>query len=262
MYAPSRALLALTIAAVALGTVLATAPARAFRLAVPDDAPAPAADADATNEPPAEAASSEATEAPATNAPASEPALPPPPETATEPEEMQGIEFVHAPEVPISREEAEEQEQRRLEEEMDALPPPPEPEWRLRVGAGVGLPLAGASVPYLRLLQEVEWQPTGAAPFIFGLGGAEYLLGGVLGSVGARLGAATLFCQDSVVRCQGAIHLVLGAFFGQNLVAFDAGGEGDVRFLFGALELFVRVGFGGGGGFNFLHGSGGVDAAF
>lgn len=171
-------------------------------------------------------------------------------------------EILPPPEQPISREAAEAEEERRLDEEADRLPPPPPPEWRLRAGAGVGLPLNGANVPYLRLHQEVEWQPTAAAPFTFGLGGAEYLLGGVLGSASARIGAATDFCSDATVRCQAALNLVLGAFFGQNLLAFDFGGEGDVRFLFGPVELSVRVGFGGGGGVNMLFGSGGIGGAF
>jgi hypothetical protein len=171
-------------------------------------------------------------------------------------------EILPAPPPPISREEARAEEERRLDEEADRLPPPPPPEWRLRAGAGVGLPLNGANVPYLRLHQEVEWQPTDAAPFIFGLGGAEYLLGGVFGSAGARIGAATDFCSDATVRCQAALNLVLGVFFGQNLLAFDFGGEGDVRFLFGPVELSVRVGFGGSGGVNMLFGSGGIGGAF
>lgn len=171
-------------------------------------------------------------------------------------------EIVPAPPTPISREEAEEEEERRFAEAEDALPPPPDPEWRLRLGAGVGLPLNGASSPYLRLYQEIEWQPTIVAPLIFGLGGAEYLVGGLLGSAGARVGLATYFCADAIVRCQAAINVVLGAFFGQGVLAFDFGGEGDVRFLFGALELTVRLGFGGGGGINMLHGGAGVGAAF
>jgi hypothetical protein len=171
-------------------------------------------------------------------------------------------EILPPPAQPISREAAEAEEERRLDEEADRLPPPPPPEWRLRAGAGVGLPLNGANVPYLRLHEEVEWQPTAAAPFIFGLGGAEYLLGGVLGSASARIGAATDFCSDATVRCQAALNLVLGAFFGQNLLAFDFGGEGDVRFLFGPVELSVRVGFGGGDGINMLFGSGGIGGAF
>jgi hypothetical protein len=171
-------------------------------------------------------------------------------------------EILPPPGRPISRDAAEAEEERRLDEEADRLPPPPPPEWRLRAGAGVGLPLNGANVPYLRLHEEIEWQPTAAVPFIFGLGGAEYVLGGVLGSAGARIGAATDFCSDATVRCQAALNLVLGAFFGQNLLAFDFGGEGDVRFLFGSLELSVRVGFGGGGGINMLFGSGGIGGAF
>lgn len=178
-------------------------------------------------------------------------------------EELAGeVAIVEGTQRPMTREEMRAQEERRLDEEADALPPPPPPEWRLRAGIGVGLPLNGANVPYMRVHQEIEWQPTGAAPFIFGLGGSEYLLGGVLGSAGARIGMATDFCQDAVVRCQGAVNVVLGAFFGSGLLAFDAGGEGDVRFLFGALELSVRVGFGGGGGINMLYGSGGIGAAF
>lgn len=178
---------------------------------------------------------------------------------ATEEEES---DYVVVPDAPMSREEAEAEEERRFQEEEEALPPPPDPEWRLRAGAGVGLPLNGASQPYLRLYQEIEWQPAILSPFLFGIGGAEYLVSGVLGSAGARVGLATYFCQDAVVRCQGAINLVVGAFFGQGVLAFDFGGEGDVRFLFGALELTVRLGFGGGGGINMLHGGAGIGAAF
>jgi hypothetical protein len=172
------------------------------------------------------------------------------------------VAIVEVPPPPISREEAEEEEERRAQEEEEQLPPPPDPEWRLRAGAGVGLPLNGASAPYLRLYQEIEWQPAVVAPLVFGLGGAEYVLGGLLGSAGARVGLVTYFCADSTVRCQAAINLVLGAFFGQGVLAFDFGGEGDVRFLFGALELTVRLGFGGGGGINMLHGGAGIGAAF
>ncbi len=170
--------------------------------------------------------------------------------------------YLEASAQPVSREEARTEEERRLDEEAEQLPPPPDPEWRLRTGVGIGLPLNGASTPFLRLHQEIEWQPTAAAPFLFGLGGAEYLLGGTLGQADARLGMTTYFCEDAIVRCQAAVAFVVGAFFGQNLLTFDVGGEGDVRFLFGALELSVRVGFGGGGGINMLHGSGGIGAAF
>ncbi len=278
MQSLTRAPRVLAVTMVGLGTLLASAPARAFRLAVPAEEPAttPAtppggeAGSEASTEtgPASPSTTSPSTTSPSTtspsttSAPATEDVVPPPPESEGEPDDAAGIEIIHAPDGPLSREEAEELEQRRLDEEIDALPPPPDPEWRLRIGAGLGLPLAGASAPFLRLHQEIEWQPTGAAPFLFGLGGAEYVGPGVLGSAAVRLGAATDFCRDSVVRCQAAIVLVLGAFFGQNLVAFDAGGEGDVRFLFGPVELSVRVGFGGGGGYNFLTGSGGVGVAF
>jgi len=268
MHSFRRAPRVLAATMVGLGTLLAGAPARAFRLAVPDDEPvtppATAPVGEASNATSSRGASSETRVASPSTArrPATEEAVPPPPESEGEPDDAAGIEIIHAPDGPISREEAEEREQRRLDQELDALPPPPDPEWRLRIGAGLGLPLAGASTPFLRLHQEIEWQPTGAAPFLFGLGGAEYVGPGVLGSAALRVGAATDFCRDSVVRCQAAIGIVLGAFFGPNLVAFDAGGEGDVRFLFGPLELSIRVGFGGGGGYNFLTGSGGVGVAF
>lgn len=170
--------------------------------------------------------------------------------------------YLEASTQPISREEARTEEERRLDEEAEQLPPPPPPEWRLRAGVGVALPLNGASSPFLRLHQEIEWQPTVIAPFLFGLGGAEYLLGGTLGQADARIGMTAFFCEDAIVRCQAAVAFVVGAFFGQNLLAFDVGGEGDVRFLFGALELSIRLGFGGGGGLNVLHGSGGIGAAF
>lgn len=104
--------------------------------------------------------------------------------------------------------------------------------------------------------------PDDVAPFFLGLGGAEYVSAEVLGSVAARAGGATVFCDGGGVRCQGAVALTVGAFFGSGFVTFDVGGEGDVRFLFGGLELSIRAGFGGSGAYNFLFASGGVGAAF
>jgi hypothetical protein len=218
---------------------------------------------------PARAQDSASPDADASARPAVSPSEPSPPVRSNVDPGLRGdddegdeLELLPASTQPLTRAELEAEEERRLEEEADRRPPSPPPEWRRRAGAGGGLPLNGGNVPYLRIHQEVEWQPSAAAPFLFGLGGAEYLLAGVAGSAGARLGAATDFCSDATVRCQAALQIVLGAFFAQNLVAFDIGGEGDVRFLFGSLELSIRVGFGGGGGFNMLFASGGLGGAF
>ncbi len=201
-------------------------------------------------------------------APDDEEAIPPPPSgepASLDPEgpDAAGIELVPAPPTPRSREEAEAEEERRDARALEEAPPRPLPEWRLRAGAGVGIPVSGSSTPTLRLHQEVEWQPEAVAPFVFGVGGAEYLLGGVFGSVGGRFGMATLFCENEVMRCQGAVSIVLGAFLGEHLAAFDVGGEGDVRLLFGdAFELSLRGGFDGGGGVNMIHVDLGLAAAF
>ncbi|GAB4202523.1 MAG: hypothetical protein OHK0013_15910 [Sandaracinaceae bacterium] len=186
--------------------------------------------------------------------------VPPPPSADPEPAQAR-VAYVPTRPAPRSREEVEEEEMRALEED-EPLPPTPDPEWRLRAGAGVAIPLNGASQPFLRLHQDLEWHPLAVAPFFFGIGGAQYLVPATLGAVNARVGGAAWFCADGVVRCQGTVALTVGALLGQNLVAFDMGGEADARFLFGALELSLRVGFGGGGGYNFVYGQGGIGAAF
>lgn len=177
--------------------------------------------------------------------------IPAPPEGY---DEGSGIEFVPTPPTPLSAEEARAAQERSDDALLARTPPPPMPEWRIRVGGGVGIPVSGSSTPMLRLHEELEFQPEAAAPFVFGIGGAEYLLGGTFGSVGARLGMASSFCEVGVVRCQGGVHIVLGAFLGEHLAAFDVGGEGDVRFLFSdVFELSLRGGFDGGGDINLIH---------
>jgi hypothetical protein len=184
----------------------------------------------------------------------------PPPPPASDPDD-EHVAYVPTRAAPRTREEVEEEEARALEED-EPLPPAPDPEWRLRVGAGVAIPLNGASQPFLRLHQDLEWHPLAVAPFFFGIGGAQYLVPATLGAANVRVGGAAWFCEDSVVRCQGTVALTVGALIGQSLLAFDVGGEADARFLFGAFELSLRVGFGGGGGYNFVYGQGGVGAAF
>jgi hypothetical protein len=188
--------------------------------------------------------------------------VPPPPSDPEPTRTVRGrVAYVPTQATPRSREEVEEEEARALEEEAPR-PPPPDPEWRLRAGAGVAIPLNGASQPFLRLHQDLEWHPLAVAPFFFGIGGAQYLVPATLGAVNVRAGGAAWFCEDGVVRCQGTVTLTVGALIGQNLLAFDVGGEADARFLFGPLELSLRVGFGGGGGYNFVYGQGGVGVAF
>ena len=122
--------------------------------------------------------------------------------------------------------------------------PPPELEWRLRLGVGASASTSGTDVLSLRLTQEIEWMPTAAAPFLFGITGGE-LIGSInLYLAGIRLGGYARFCEDRIVVCTGAISIRGGAIFGApGGVGFDLGGDGDVRFRFDGVELGLRVGF-------------------
>lgn len=120
------------------------------------------------------------------------------------------------------------------------------PEYRLRAGAGVALPTADDTRPLARITQDFEVQPLPAAPFYFGVGGAEVVGGAfVIGTVGANLGLAAWVASDPGFRLQGAIHLHLGVSFGGSNVSPDIAGEVDVRLLTAEdiLELHLRGGF-------------------
>ncbi|AKF10139.1 hypothetical protein [Sandaracinus amylolyticus] len=134
-----------------------------------------------------------------------------------------------------------------LEEQM--IPTLVLPELRIRVGGGVGLqtsgPVAGAEPVYGRVTEEVEWMPPALEFVSFGIGGAQmFTTGGQIYQVGARVGGHAWFCEDVVVRCQGAITLQLGAVFGSLGEWFDFSADADLRFLFvERFELFVRGSF-------------------
>lgn len=163
---------------------------------------------------------------------------------------------------PRTREEELEAQDAAIEAAENALPPPPDPEFRLRVGTGIALPLSVYDVPFLRIHEDFEWQPAAVAPFVFGLSGAQYLGNATFGSVGGRIGATAFFCAVEGMRCQGGLATQIGAFFTSNSVAFEATGEGDVRLLFDAFEVHLRVGFAGAGGINMLFADLGLGAAF
>lgn len=214
----------------------------------------------------------------APSAPSSEPASTVVVESASEPEpwvtaavesEPEGdedpegtLEIIPTPPRPMTAEEAEAAEERALDEDVP-LPPPPDPEWRLHAGAGIGVPTNGYSDVFVRFHQDIEFQPNDAAPFLFGIGGAEYIGPSTLGSIHGRFGAHAWFCEDAVVRCQGTVALTAGAFFaGASSTAFEVAGDADARFLFGSFELSVRVGFGGGAGINLMNAGAALGAAF
>jgi len=197
--------------------------------------------------------------------------IPPPPPPAevpliteeAEPEmvERDGVLFERR-ERALTREEETAEQDAAIEAAERLLKPPPDPEFRLRAGAGIALPLSVLDVPLLRIHQDFEWLPSAVAPFVFGVSGAQYLGASTLFSVGGRIGATAFFCETEGMRCQGAISTQIGAFFGPNLVAFEATGEADARLLFDAFEVSLRIGFGGAGGFNMLFADLGVGAAF
>ncbi|UJR86439.1 hypothetical protein [Sandaracinus amylolyticus] len=134
-----------------------------------------------------------------------------------------------------------------LEEEM--VPTLTLPEFRLRVGGGVGLqtsgPVAASEPVYGRVTEELEWMPPPLEFVSFGIGAAQmFTTGGQIYQVGARVGGYAWFCEDTVVRCQGAITLQLGAVFGSAGEWFDFSADADLRFLFvERIELFVRGSF-------------------
>jgi hypothetical protein len=202
--------------------------------------------------------------------PANEEVPPPPPPNEVpilteeaEPEmvERDGVLFERRTQ-PRTREEEIEAQDAALEAAENALPPPPDPEFRLRVGTGIALPLSVYEVPFLRIHQDFEWLPSAVAPFVFGVSGAQYIGNATFGSVGGRIGATAFFCEVEGMRCQGGISTQIGVFIGSNSVAFEATGEGDVRLLFDALEVHLRVGFAGSGGINMLFADLGLGVAF
>lgn len=146
-----------------------------------------------------------------------------------------------------SDEEAEDDEEGVPVDDGIELPPRPwePPEFRLRAGAGIALPTAGDNRPLARITQDVELQLRDAAPFYFGIGGAEVFSTFVIGTVGVNAGLAAWVLQDPGIRLQGAIHVHLGASFGGGYVSPDIAGEVDFRLLTADdyLELHLRGGF-------------------
>jgi hypothetical protein len=185
--------------------------------------------------------------------------IPPPPRRPPSDEELEAEE-----EAERMAEERDEDEPTVIDEDMDLVPDPPDlPEWRLRAGAGVALPTAGEFGFALRLTQDFEWQPRGAEPFLFGIGGSENLGAGLIGQAHARVGLHAWFCDERPVRCQGAVAVVGGAAFGLGNVGPDLAGEVDLRFLFWErLELHARGGFFTLGGVALINITGGLAIAF
>lgn len=138
------------------------------------------------------------------------------------------------------------------------------PEFRVRVGGGIGIQTAGASNILGRVTQEVEWQPPALQFLLFGIGGAQaFGPAGMIWQVGGRIGGHAWFCEDSLVRCQGAITLQLGYVGGAGGEAFDFSADADLRFLFAKrFELFVRGGFLSVGIASFINVTAGVAIAF
>ena len=60
------------------------------------------------------------------------------------------------------------------------------------------------------------------------------------------MGGLAGFCEDRIVRCQGAIALQIGFLYGELAPAgaFDIAADVDIRFLFvNLIELYLRGGF-------------------
>lgn len=132
--------------------------------------------------------------------------------------------------------------------EDDMIPTLVLPELRVRVGGGVGLQTSSASAVgepvYGRITEEVEWMPPALEFVSFGVGAAQMFgPGQPVYQVGARVGGYAWFCEDAVVRCQGAITLQLGVVIAGG-TWFDFSADADLRFLFlKRFELFLRGSF-------------------
>jgi hypothetical protein len=148
--------------------------------------------------------------------------------------------------------------ERRMQPTLDL------PEFRARVGGGVGLQTSPADNVLGRVHEELEWQAPALEFVLVGLGAAQMFgPGGEIYQIGARVGGHAWFCEDPVVRCQGAITLQLGAVLGGLGANFDFSADADLRFLFDRrFELFVRGGFFSVSASSFLNLTGGVGLAF
>lgn len=141
------------------------------------------------------------------------------------------------------------------------------PEFRVRVGGGVGLQTSSAAPVgepvYGRITEEVEWMPPALEFVSFGVGAAQMFgPGPSVYQVGARVGGYAWFCEDAVVRCQGAITLQLGVVVAGG-TWFDFSADADLRFLFlQRFELFVRGSFLSFGSNSFLNIVAGAAIAF
>lgn len=148
-----------------------------------------------------------------------------------------------------------------LEEQM--VPTLTLPEFRVRAGGGIGIQTSGESNVYARITQEAEWQPPSLEFVSFGIGAAESIGAQSLYQVGGRIGGYAWFCEDPVVRCQGAITLQLGAVFGAVGPDFDFSADVDLRFLFvKTVELHLRGGFFAVQMISFVNVTGGLAIAF
>ncbi|MDQ3034281.1 MAG: hypothetical protein M3Y87_17875 [Myxococcota bacterium] len=163
---------------------------------------------------------------------------------------------------PTARESEEEPSIEELEASM--VPTLVLPEFRVRLSGGVGIQTAGASAIYGRITEEVEWQPPALQFVLLGIGGAQLIgPGGVIYQVGGRVGGHAWFCEDAVVRCQGAITLQLGYVGGAGGAGFDFSADADLRFLFvKTVEVFVRGGFFAVGMASFVNVTAGLAIAF
>ena len=127
----------------------------------------------------------------------------------------------------------------------EAMPPTLTlPEFRLRAGGGVAIATGGDTLVWAHAAEEFDWQPAALEFVEFGVGAAETIGPSVLVQAGLRVGAYAWFCEDAIVRCQGALDLRAGVRTGAGGTGFDLGANLDLRLLFDeAFELTLRGAF-------------------
>ncbi|MCS6856638.1 MAG: hypothetical protein NZM37_02905 [Sandaracinaceae bacterium] len=137
-------------------------------------------------------------------------------------------------------------------------PPPPRPPFRLRVGGGVAVPVMGASELGFRAHEELEWSPEESAPLWIGFGAFQVFASPLMWGISGRIGLLAPLERERRPAIEAALGICPSLWVTQGSLAFDLGGEGDLRFRFEWLELHLRLGFGGANAWRAFWGSGGI----
>ncbi len=139
--------------------------------------------------------------------------------------------------------------------EMPRQEPAPGTVFELSAGAGWTRQLANPGpIDYVRFEQRFEVRLPELAGFMFGFGVAELFqpasIDRYIIEVGPRAGMSVPFCADTVVRCEGVIHVQPGVAFGFIGTEFDLQAGLDARFVFDRIFLLSA-----GGALSFIAGA-------